>query len=298
MAYFNEENTVEQMLINAAGQRGWIYVEPKYVPRLPDEVLVVEWLMEALLKLNPITPEQAEQVMPVTLNFSFMRFVKQRKNMAYVINAGLILKCADAGNAYANCNIIFGNEIQEIIDTYDAETKDLGSQVLSTHFSGSFYSSEQLPNLMAEAIYKEAEAEGFTVDFAYTNSARASHYSSEMTYSDLYNIFPFDNAVPIIKVKGKQAADMLRFRNNIYKVDPDIYINYDTTYTVACLDYLAFHCDSDRNYDNFPNFEIVDYDCTHNYLPLDPKPFEPLSVASNSSTTFSFIKLTTGSVKR
>ena len=50
------------MLINAAAQRGWIYVEPKFVPRLPDEVLVVEWLLEALLRLNPITPEQAEQV--------------------------------------------------------------------------------------------------------------------------------------------------------------------------------------------------------------------------------------------
>ena len=62
MAYFNEENTIEQMLINSAAQRGWIYVEPKFVPRLPDEVLVVEWLLEALLRLNPITPEQAEQV--------------------------------------------------------------------------------------------------------------------------------------------------------------------------------------------------------------------------------------------
>lgn len=62
MAYFNEENTVEQMFINAAGKCGWIYVEPQFVPRLPDEVLVVQWLMEALLALNPITLEQAEQV--------------------------------------------------------------------------------------------------------------------------------------------------------------------------------------------------------------------------------------------
>ena len=50
------------MLINAAAQRGWIYVEPKFVPRLPDEVLVTKWLLGALLKLNPITPVQAEQV--------------------------------------------------------------------------------------------------------------------------------------------------------------------------------------------------------------------------------------------
>ena len=61
MAYFNEENTVEQMLINAAGRCGWIYVEPQAVPRLPDEVLVTEWLFAALLRLNPITEEQAAQ---------------------------------------------------------------------------------------------------------------------------------------------------------------------------------------------------------------------------------------------
>ena len=62
MTYFNEENTVEQMLINAASKCGWAYVEPHNVPRLSDEVLVVDWLMEALLALNPITPDQAEQV--------------------------------------------------------------------------------------------------------------------------------------------------------------------------------------------------------------------------------------------
>ena len=62
MTHFNEENTVEQMLISAAEKCGWTYVEPHNVPRLPDEVLVVEWLMEALLALNPITSDQAEQV--------------------------------------------------------------------------------------------------------------------------------------------------------------------------------------------------------------------------------------------
>ena len=62
MAYFNEENTVEQMLINAAGKCGWIYVEPQEVPRLPDEVFVTEWLLTALMRLNPITEDQAAQV--------------------------------------------------------------------------------------------------------------------------------------------------------------------------------------------------------------------------------------------
>ena len=150
-------------------------------------------------------------------------------------------------------------EIQSIIDKYDEDTKNLGSQVLSRNFSGAFYSSEQLPNLMAEAIYEESKNEGFTVDFAYTNYARASHYNNTMTYSDLYNIFPFDNSVPIIKVKGKQSANMLRYRNNVYKANPEININYNDTYNVACLDYLAFHCNAERDYDNFPGYEVVDY---------------------------------------
>ena len=62
MTHFNEENTVEKMLINSARKCGWSYVEPHNVPRLPDEVLVIDWIMEALLALNPITPDQAEQV--------------------------------------------------------------------------------------------------------------------------------------------------------------------------------------------------------------------------------------------
>lgn len=62
MAYFNEENTVEQMLINAAADCGWMYVEPQNVPRQQDEVLVTEWLVTALTELNPITVDQAEQV--------------------------------------------------------------------------------------------------------------------------------------------------------------------------------------------------------------------------------------------
>lgn len=62
MAYFNENNTVEQMLINVAERNGWKYVEAQNIPRQYDEILVGEWLLQALLRLNPITMDQAEQV--------------------------------------------------------------------------------------------------------------------------------------------------------------------------------------------------------------------------------------------
>ncbi|MBO7461343.1 MAG: HsdR family type I site-specific deoxyribonuclease, partial [Bacteroidales bacterium] len=53
---------VEQMLVNAAGDCGWIYVEPHLIPRRPDEVFVAKWLATALMELNDITEDQAEQV--------------------------------------------------------------------------------------------------------------------------------------------------------------------------------------------------------------------------------------------
>ena len=59
---FNEDNTVEQMLINAATHSGWQYVKASDVPRSTDSVLVESWLQEALIRLNPITLQQAEQV--------------------------------------------------------------------------------------------------------------------------------------------------------------------------------------------------------------------------------------------
>ncbi|MBU5889862.1 hypothetical protein JVV71_21370, partial [Vibrio cholerae O1] len=57
----NEDNTVEQMLIEAATQSSWQYVKQD-IPRSSDSVLVESWLLEALVRLNPITRQQAEQV--------------------------------------------------------------------------------------------------------------------------------------------------------------------------------------------------------------------------------------------
>ena len=63
MQLFNEDNTVEQMLILKAKENGWSYVKADDVPRSGfDAVLVETWLRDALLKLNPIDEDQAEQV--------------------------------------------------------------------------------------------------------------------------------------------------------------------------------------------------------------------------------------------
>ena len=50
------------MLIDTAAHSGWQYVRPIDVPRSSDSVIVESWLQEALIRLNSITLQQAEQV--------------------------------------------------------------------------------------------------------------------------------------------------------------------------------------------------------------------------------------------
>lgn len=59
---FNED-TIEQMLIDEAHKCGWTYVPASEIPREMNDVMVEQWVKEALLNLNPtITPEQADEV--------------------------------------------------------------------------------------------------------------------------------------------------------------------------------------------------------------------------------------------
>ena len=86
---FNESNTVEQMLLDAATSLGewgnsvredpppgwggslefqpakWSFVDPLKVPRKPSDVMVEPWLREALISLNPeiaAQPDRADEV--------------------------------------------------------------------------------------------------------------------------------------------------------------------------------------------------------------------------------------------
>ena len=59
---FNEDNTVEKLLIKVAQKCGWKYLAAKDVPRPTDSVFVEQWLQDALIRLNKIDAAQASQV--------------------------------------------------------------------------------------------------------------------------------------------------------------------------------------------------------------------------------------------
>lgn len=57
-----KEDSIEKMFLEAARQCGWDYVPAEEIDRPMESVLVESWLRESLIALNPITAEQADQV--------------------------------------------------------------------------------------------------------------------------------------------------------------------------------------------------------------------------------------------
>ena len=58
---FNEAN-IENMFIDAAQKCGWHYIPATEIERQMEDVLVESWLREALIALNNISADQADQV--------------------------------------------------------------------------------------------------------------------------------------------------------------------------------------------------------------------------------------------
>jgi type I restriction enzyme R subunit len=102
---FNEANTVEQMILDAATSHGglekrWSYVFGPQLPRQCDEVMVESWVREALLLLNPeisAQPDRADEVIYnlracilsvqadglVRANENFMAWLRGEKSMPF-----------------------------------------------------------------------------------------------------------------------------------------------------------------------------------------------------------------------
>lgn len=55
---FNEDNTIEQMLITTLRKNGWKYIEADQLPRRHDDVMVESMVKEALIRLNPEIGEE------------------------------------------------------------------------------------------------------------------------------------------------------------------------------------------------------------------------------------------------
>lgn len=63
--HFNEDNTIEQMIISTLKNNGWKYIPAEELPRMHSDILVEPMVRDALIRLNPEiaeNPEHADEV--------------------------------------------------------------------------------------------------------------------------------------------------------------------------------------------------------------------------------------------
>lgn len=58
MTQFNEDNTIEQMLITTLKNNGWKYIAAEELPRDYSDVMVESMVKDALIRLNPEIAEE------------------------------------------------------------------------------------------------------------------------------------------------------------------------------------------------------------------------------------------------
>ena len=152
--------------------------------------------------------------------------------------------------------------IQSIINNYKNNCSEDADEIMASNVSGTFEKDGELPNLMAEAILDQCNKEGFNVTVAMVNDARAEISTSSWTYQEVFTSFPFDNEIYIMTVKGTELKNELNYSStHICRrasfIGQTVNTNADSFYTIACIDYMATHVNSSRNYNYFP------YGATH-----------------------------------
>ena len=103
-----------------------------------------------------------------------------------------------------------------------------------------------LTNLSADIIKTEVQRDfGQPVDFAIINTGgiRNPLMQGDITLGEIYSIFPFDNTLCLIKLKGSDVRELLNIvaSRNGEAVSKDVHMTIadDRIYSIATIDYVA-----------------------------------------------------------
>lgn len=192
-------------------------------------------------------------------------FVQGGSYGSYVSHIRLTLD--DNGNVNCNTyeNIAYNSlngisqsikaQVQSKIDNSNAQIASEANEVLATISGGYLNSSTAVPRMVAHAIALYATAQGYDIELAMVNNARNSLSQGNITYSDLFEAIPFDNVVYIARVSGADLINEAGYSSNsIWRVNGTAIENSNNKYyTIAVIDYLLYHQNSNRNYNYFPS---------------------------------------------
>ena len=118
---------------------------------------------------------------------------------------------------------------------------DIVDSERSIGYTSSYLAKSKLGAYAAEAMYVyDYNVEGFeTIDLAILNTAgvRSTIDAGEITMADIFNTFPFDNKVFLVKLYGSEVTTLL---NSIYNYNYTSVSSFNpsTVYTIAIIDYV------------------------------------------------------------
>ena len=146
---------------------------------------------------------------------------------------------------YTSSSYASDKEAYDLLYKYYEDIQKAGERVIG--YSNRNLSREDLGMIGCDAIKEYTNA-----DFGICNTGgiRSAIYSGTITYSDVFNVIPFDNTVFIIKIKG---SDLNRAINSSLYVNIDE-IDANKTYTVAIISYVY------ENYNGFKENAIEEAD--------------------------------------
>ena len=151
-------------------------------------------------------------------------------------------------------------EINQIINSYfDEEYMNNKNVVLGEiQSSGGYLSKSVIGRIQAKATYERLIDLGYEdIDIVINNGGRSSVDSGSMTKEKIFNMTPFTNYTYVVSnISGKDIiAECVDYSNPYYWSDPNLKLNENEYYTVACIDYMMLHKNTYRKYNYFSSYK-------------------------------------------
>ena len=165
-------------------------------------------------------------------------------------------------NLYSMDSYDLSSRVQLVIDKY----QDLiiqSNEIIGT--TQSYLSREKLGNYAVDALlkndYTKYSFEDIDVSIINTGGVRATISPGSITRAQIFEVFPFENAVVLVNISGKLIKSLIDKNSSyLYWNLKNEYTNYsdlddNTIYQLAVIDYVF----TNKYYTQFKNLEEGDY---------------------------------------
>lgn len=142
--------------------------------------------------------------------------------------------------------------VNALLNSYKAES-DAISEIYVGEAGGYFDRYDELPRVLNYAVARTALDLDYELDFVYGGGTREGIAAGTVTYGDLYKAHPFDNAIYVVSVSGRDLLAQQSYYQ-AYRVEDHAEIELNRYYTLAIQDYSILHQDITKTYNYFPGY--------------------------------------------